>query len=52
MSTEGRNWGEASNAIEPAGTTSSQIYIRAKPLAEGKPDPMPTSQKHLTASQM
>tara|TARA_B100001175_G_C19130460_1_gene458689 strand:- start:72 stop:242 length:171 start_codon:yes stop_codon:yes gene_type:complete len=43
MSTEGRNWDEVANAMEAAGTTSSQMYIRAKSLAEGKLDPMLTS---------
>ena len=43
MSTEIRNWDLVAKAMEAAGSTSSQMYIRAKALAEGKPDPMPTS---------
>ena len=43
MSTEIRNWDVVAKAMEAAGSTSSQMYIRAKALAEGKPDPMPTS---------
>ena len=43
MSTEIRNWELVAKAMEAAGSTSSQMYARAKALAEGKPDPMPTS---------
>lgn len=43
MSTEIRNWDLVAKAMEAAGSTSSQMYIRAKALADGKPDPMPTS---------
>ena len=43
MSTEIRNWDVVAKAMEVAGATSSQMYIRAKALAEGKLDPMPTS---------
>ena len=43
MSTEVRNWDVVAKAMEAAGSTSSQMYIRAKALAEGKSDPMPTS---------
>ena len=43
MSTEVRNWDVVANALEAAGATSSQMYIRAKALAEGKLDRMPTS---------
>ena len=43
MSTEIRNWDVVAKAMEAAGATSSQMYIRAKALAEGKHDPMPTS---------
>ena len=42
-STEVRNWDVVAKALEAAGATSSQMYIRAKALAEGKLDPMPTS---------
>ncbi|MDB4638798.1 hypothetical protein OAE87_01610 [bacterium] len=43
MSTEVRNWDVVAKALEAACATSSQMYIRAKELAEGKLDPMPTS---------
>ena len=43
MSTEIRNWDVVAKAMEAAGATSSQMYLRAKALAEGKLDPMPTS---------
>ena len=43
MSTEIRNWDVVAKAMEAAGATSGQMYIRAKALAEGKLDPMPTS---------
>ena len=43
MSTEVRNWNVVAKALEAAGATSIQMYIRAKALAEGKLDPMPTS---------
>ena len=42
MSTEVSNWDVVAKALEAVGATSSQIYIRAKVLAEGKLDPMPT----------
>ena len=43
MSTEVRNWDVVAKALEAAGATSSEMYIRAKALALGKLDPMPTS---------
>ena len=43
MSTEVRNWAVVAVTMETAGATSSQMYVRAKALAEGKLDPMPTS---------
>ena len=43
MSTEIRNWDVVAKAMESAGATSSQMYMRAKALAAGKLDPMPTS---------
>ena len=43
MSTEVRNWDVVAKAMEAAGATSSQMYVRAKALANGKLDPMPTS---------
>jgi hypothetical protein len=43
MSTEIRNWDIVAKAMEEAGSTSSQMYVRAKALAEGKLDPISTS---------
>ena len=43
MSTEVRNWAIVAKAMEAVGATSSQMYVRAKELAQGKLDPMPTS---------
>jgi len=43
ISTEIRNWAVVVAAMEAAGATSSQMYVRAKAVAEGKLDPMPTS---------
>ena len=43
MTTEIRNWAVVAAAMEDQGNTNSQMYIRAKALAEGKGDPMPTS---------
>jgi len=43
MSAEIRNWDVVVKAMEAAGATSSEMYIRAKALALGKLDPMPTS---------
>ena len=43
MSTEIRNWVVVAKALEAAGNTSSEMYIRAVALAQGKLDPMPTS---------
>ena len=43
MSTEVHNWDLVAKALEAANATSSLMYIRAKTLAEGKLDPMPTS---------
>lgn len=51
MSTEIRNWDLVAKAMKTAGSTSSQMYIRAKALAEGKPDSMPKAfHEHLAAS--
>ena len=41
--TEIRNWAAVAAAMEAKGATNSQMYIRAKALAQGKLDPMPTS---------
>ena len=43
MSNEIRNLDLVAKAMEAAGSTSSQMYARAKALAKGKPDPIPTS---------
>lgn len=43
MTTEIRNWDTIAKAMEASGQTSSQMYFRAKALAEGKADPMPTT---------
>ncbi len=43
MSTKVRNWDVVAKAMDAAVATTSQKYIRAKALAEGKFDPMPTS---------
>ena len=42
MSTEIRNWDVVAKAMEAAGATSSQMYVRANPLAPRKLDPRPT----------
>lgn len=43
MTTEIRNWATIASAMEAQGATSSQMYIRAKALANGEADPSPTS---------
>ena len=43
MTTEIRNWATVASAMEAQGATSSQMYIRAKALANGEADPSPTS---------
>ena len=43
MTSETKNWGVVAAAMEAQGATSSQMYRRAKAMAEGKVDPMPTS---------
>ena len=43
MTTEIRNWAVVAASMEAQGATNSQMYLRAKALAEGKSDPMPTS---------
>ena len=43
MTTEIRNWAVVAALMESQGATNSQMYIRAKALAEGQSDPMPTS---------
>ena len=43
MTTEIRNWAVIAAAMEEQGATNSEMYRRAKALAEGHADPMPTS---------
>jgi anthranilate phosphoribosyltransferase len=43
MTTEIRNWAVVAAAMEAKGETNSEIYRRAKALAEGQDDPVPTS---------
>ena len=43
MTTEIRNWTVVAAAMEAKGATNSEMYRRAKALAEGQSDPMPTS---------
>ena len=43
MTTEIRNWAVIAAAMEAKGATNSEMYRRAKTLAEGNADPMPTS---------
>ena len=43
MTTEIRNWATVANAMEAQGATGSQMYIRARALANGEADPLPTS---------
>ena len=43
MTTEVRNWAVIAAAMEEQGATESDMYRRARALADGKADPMPTS---------
>ena len=43
MTSETKNWAVVAAAMEVQGATNSQMYRRAKAMAEGKADPMPTS---------
>ena len=43
MASETKNWAVVAAAMEAQGATSSQMYRRAKAMAEGKADPIPTS---------
>ena len=43
MTSETKNWAVVAAAMEAQGATGSQMYRRAKAMAEGKVDPMPTS---------
>ena len=42
MTTEIRNWDVVAAAMEAKGATNIKMYRRAKALAEGQADPMPT----------
>ena len=35
------NWTSIAESMEAKGTTESWFYLRARAIAEGKPDPMP-----------
>jgi len=43
MTYEIRNWATIAAAMEKQGATDSQMYRRAKAMANGNIDPMPTS---------
>ena len=43
MSNEIHNWAVIAAAMEKQGATDSQMYRRAKAMANGSIDPMPTS---------
>ena len=43
MTTEIRNWAVVAAPMEAKGATNSEMYRRAKALAEGQADPMPTN---------
>ena len=43
MTYEIRNWAVIAAAMEKQGATDSQMYQRAKAMANGAIDPMPTS---------
>lgn len=43
MTSETKNWAVVAAAMEAQGATNSQMYRRAKAMAQGKADPMPTS---------
>ena len=40
-SIERDNWRKIAEAMEAAGDTESWFYLRARAIADGKPDPMP-----------
>jgi hypothetical protein len=42
MTSETKDWAFVAAVIEALGATNSQMYRRAKAMAEGKADPMPT----------
>ena len=35
------NWSSIAESMEAKGATESWFYLRARAIAEGKPDPMP-----------
>lgn len=37
------NWVHVAEQLEAQGATNSQMYVRARAMADGKPDPLPTS---------
>ena len=37
------NWVLVAERLEALGATESQMYLRARAMADGKPDPLPTS---------
>ena len=37
------NWVHVAEQLESQGATDSQMYRRARAMADGQPDPMPTS---------
>ena len=43
MTAETKNWSVVAAAMEAQGATNSEMYRRAKAMAQGKADPMPTS---------
>ena len=43
MTTEHRNWAVVASAMEAQGATNSEMYRRAKAMADGQADPKPTS---------
>ena len=47
MTTEIRNWAVVAASMEAQGATNSQMYIRAKALAEGKSDPCLLASRRL-----
>ena len=47
---ESVNWVVVAKALEAQGATQSQMYQRARAMADGQPDPMPTSYPAAPAS--
>ena len=43
MTSETKNWAVVAAAMEARGAIGSHMYRRAKAMAEGKADPIPTS---------